>query len=256
MVANSFVRKYKFDIHWNKNYCKEISRMKKVVAQQFLFPLLNYLKSHSSSKVLDAGCGNGVHAEVLTSNSEITKGSFFVGIDVSLSVLRAAQGCKQTGWRFVRGNISKLPFGDGQFDAVFSFGVLGYTEDPFHSFSELCRVTKVGGLLGVWMYPKVSGMIWYILSFIRKVCRVTRPIGPRLIADCIVPFLGILPTCSKLSLANASWRQCREVVLVNIVPTQLFFPEPPEIEDWFVKNRIKIISKDNNTPITMWGEKC
>jgi len=76
-----------------------------------------------------------------------------------------------------------------------------------------------------------------------------------LIADCIVPFLGLLPTRSKMSLANASWRQCREVVLVNIAPSQLYFPQEAEIEGWFAKNDVETVWRDDKAPVTLWGKK-
>ncbi len=94
-----------------------------------------------------------------------------------------------------------------------------------------------------------------LFSTIRKFCRVTGPIGSRLIADFIVPFLSFLPTRSGLNLANASWKQCREVVLVNIAPQQLAFFSKDEIKNWFVANSIDLIYEDSANPITLWGQK-
>ena len=173
-----------------------------------------------------------------------------------MSALLASQKRGRRRWTFIQGDVGKLPFKDTQFDVVFSFGVLAYTEYPFLSFTELCRITRPGGYIGIWVYPKIGGLGGVLLAFVRKICHLTGSIGCRLIADVIVPFLGFLPTRSKLSLANASWRQCREVVLVNIALSQLYYPEPSEVEDWFVKNNVKIISRDDTAPITLWGEKC
>lgn len=245
-----------FDQHWDKNYSKEIPPTKKVEARQFLRPLFDYEKSHSRVFVLDAGCGDGVHLEVIAKSGIVPEGSLLVGLDISMSVLRIIRQRQQGKWAFVQGDVGKMPFRDGRFDIVFSFGVLAYADSPFLSFSELCRVTRTGGCIGIWVYPKTSGVGGALFSLVRRACQATGPIGCRLIGDCIVPFLGFLPTRSKISLANASWRQCREVVLVNIVPNQLYFPDLSEVESWFPKNNVKITRRDDVAPITLWGKKC
>ena len=246
----------KFDEHWDENFCEEIPATKRAEAQRFLRPLFDYQKSHGRVFVLDAGCGDGIHLKVITSNANALEGSSFVALDISMSALSISQRRRQINWTFVQGDVGKLPFEDNQFDIVYSFGVIAYTDNPFLSFSELCRVTRKGGYIGIWVYPKTSGVGGALFLLIRKACQVIGPRGSVLIADCIVPFLGFLPTRSKMSLANASWRQCREVVLVNVAPSQLYFPEPSEVEAWFSENNIKIVCRDDAAPITLWGEKC
>jgi hypothetical protein len=58
-----------------------------------------------------------------------------------------------------------------------------------------------------------------------------------------------------MSLANASWKECKEIVMVNIAPTQLFFPSEEEIINWFKKKNIDIKLKDEVNKITIWGIK-
>jgi hypothetical protein len=67
--------------------------------------------------------------------------------------------------------------------------------------------------------------------------------------------MPFLPTQSKLNLKNATWSQCLEIVLVNIAPKQLYFPETAEIEEWFRINNITILEIDHDNPITIWGRK-
>lgn len=222
-------------------------------------PLLDYLESYGSTFVLDAGCGDGVHVDLLTRDANVPEDRFFVGLDISMSALRVSKRrahFADSKYAFVRADVGRLPFGDNWFDAVFSFGVLAYSDNPFYSFSELCRVIRTGGFIGIWVYPQTQGVCGALFSLVRKACQLTGSIGCRLIADCIVPFLGFLPTRSKMSLANASWQQCREVVLVNIAPRQLHFPDSAEVENWFTKNNFRIICQDDANPITLWGKKC
>ncbi|QIZ69370.1 methyltransferase domain-containing protein [Oxynema aestuarii] len=246
---------YHFDSHWDENITEQIPIQKQLVAQEFLKPLFDCINLQKPALLLDAGCGNGVHARVLSTQSW-AKSSDFVGLDISLSALRsAARDLHKSSWKFVQGDLGELPFEDGQFDAAFSFGAIAYTDNPLNSFSELCRVTKKGGLVGVWIYPKTGGLMGVLFSTIRSLCQVTGSVGSRLIADCIVPFLGVLPTRSGINLANSTWKQCREVVLVNIAPDQLFFPTTSEVESWFSDYGLEIISQDDDNPITIWGKK-
>ncbi len=249
------MKTYNFDQHWNENLSAEIPLMKKREAIRFLQPLFDYQKSRHPLYVLDAGCGDGVHIEIIERSADTLEGSFFVGLDISLSALRSLRKRGHTKCVFAQGDIGKMPFGDDHFDIVFSFGALAYTDNPFYSFSELCRVARTGGYIGIWIYPKRSDVGGALFSLVRKVCQMSGPFFCRLIADCIVPFLGFLPTRSKMSLANANWRQCREVVLVNIAPSQLYFPRPPEIEGWFAKNNVEIVWQDDKAPVTIWGKK-
>jgi LSD1 subclass zinc finger protein len=251
----SFCPQHDFDEHWDKNYVPEIPKSKKVVARQFLQPLFDYVQSHGVCSVFDAGSGNGVHMEVILEDNGDGPKVSGVGMDISLSALRASRERKHHDWQFVHGDVGSCPFNDEQFDAVYSFGVLAYTDDPQHSFSEICRITKPGGLVGVWIYPKVKGIMGALFSIVRKTCQLTGPIGTRIIADCIVPLLGLLPTRSGLNLKNASWKQCREVVLVNIEPDLLYFPEPALVEGWFLENDITICFRDDEAPVTLWGIK-
>ncbi len=244
-----------FDTHWDENITEQVPIQKQLVAHEFLKPLFDCINLQKPALLLDAGCGNGVHAQLLSTQS-LAKTIELVGLDISLSALRsAAQNLPTSTWKFVQGDIGELPFEDGQFDAVFSFGAIAYTDNPLNSFSELCRVTKKGGVIGIWIYPKTGSIMGILFSAIRSLCQITGFVGSRLIADCIVPFLGVLPTRSGINLSNSTWKQCREVVLVNIAPDQLFFPDTEEVENWFSDYRVEIISQDNDNPITIWGKK-
>jgi ubiquinone/menaquinone biosynthesis C-methylase UbiE len=74
------------------------------------------------------------------------------GIDIEESQFaKAREQAEQEGLNieFQTANISHLPFGDGYFDAVFSHAVLQHLTDPDAALTELRRVLKPGGLIGV-----------------------------------------------------------------------------------------------------------
>lgn len=141
------------------------------------------------------------------------------------------------------------------FDAVFSYGVLNYTDRPGDSFRELIRVLKKGGLLGIFVSNREGGALGFLYNAVRWICRITGEPGTRLIANALVPFLGFLPTQSKVSLANASWRHCREVAQVNITPDKRFFFRRSDISDWFEEYQLETIVEFEDSPLTFWGIK-
>jgi SAM-dependent methyltransferase len=246
-----------FDLHWKENRGAVIPAVKAHEAQKFLSPLFAaHHKTEPPVNILDIGCGDGVHVEAVLHRMTAAKRNLWVGVDISLPALVASQQRGRGRWSFVQGDAGRLPLKSGMFDAVFSFGSIAYTQDPPGTFREMCRMVRRGGLIGMWIYPKTKGIRGVLFSWVRELCAFSGHRGTRLIADCIVPLLPFLPTRSKISLANADWRQCREVVLVNIAPERLYFPDATEVRKWFTTNQIRIISWDDQAPITVWGEKC
>lgn len=248
-----FVEKHDFDEHWDDNFTSEIPKTKIDTGNTFFSSVQAYL-SAPNIRILDAGCGDGVQASLLT--KIFSPDSKYYGIDISLSAVSCtAKRLKGSDATLIAADVANTPFKDCFFDAVFSFGVLAYTPEPEKSFDELMRVLKVGGIIGIWIYPKTKGIGGSLFSIVRKTCKIGGKHITSGIANLIVPFMGLMPTQSKMSLANASWKQCREVVMVNIAPEQLYFPDPEEIKAWFDKNGIEIITNDKSNLITIWGRK-
>lgn len=241
-----------FDDHWSLFSDESVSQKKIRDASGFLAPAIDDYRGKKIA-VLDAGCGNCVHAGALK-NGIFDKDSIFVGLDISIIGMLTAQR-RIPDWFLVNGDILRAPFVGNSFDMVFSFGVLGYTDNPRRSFDELCRVTKKGGMVGIWLYPHKKGLSGRLFSITRALARSMGPSGAGMIANIIVPFLIVLPTRSKMNLFNATWKQCREVVMVNIEPEKLLFFERDEIIRWYKENNIEIVVEDRSNPITIWGRK-
>lgn len=243
-----------FDDHWDQHFNPNIPQTKLDEARRFLAPLHELDGSNNGVSILDVGCGDGVHIpqiEVLKLENGLR-----VGVDISTSALKSAQKRDlEKHWEFIHADACNLPFNDASFDVTFSYGVLAYTSNPYKAFLEMLRVTKKGGLIGLWMYPKQEGLGGLVFRTIRKLCQFGGKPVISLIANSIVPFLGFLPTSSGLHLGNATWKSCREVVMVNIAPQNLWFPLSSEIMEWFDKNDISIIDNDVSQPITIWGRK-
>jgi len=193
-----------------------------------------------------------VHAKTLD-NSCTNKLKYF-GVDISVPALLTAAH-RNNHATFIIASADELPFEDGIFDTAFSYGVLAYTSSPPRSFAEMVRVTKRGGLIGVWFYPKPSGVPDLVLKTVRYLVKVAPRLIVDFVANAIVPFLGLLPTASGVSLRTATWEQCREVVLVNIAPEQLWYPSDEEVLQLFRHEGIDVISSEHAPRVTIWGVK-
>ncbi len=92
--------------------------------------------------VLDVGCGTGFATEGLLEKAEHVH-----GLDQSPHQL--AQAFEKLGKRgpvqFYLGDAERLPFGDDQFDVVWSSGSIEYWPNPVQALEELRRVGKPGG---------------------------------------------------------------------------------------------------------------
>lgn len=72
----------------------------------------------------------------------------------------------------------------------------------------------------------------------------------------LVPLIGMMATNSKVSLKNASWEQCREILMVNLLPANLILPTEEDVEMWFRESHLSIVSRVADMPITIWAKKC
>jgi demethylmenaquinone methyltransferase/2-methoxy-6-polyprenyl-1,4-benzoquinol methylase len=101
--------------------------------------------------VLDVATGTGLVARALIRRY----GCSVVALDQSDAMLQRAEELRQrdptfaAGSRLVRGEAERLPFGDGEFDALTFTYLLRYVDDPGSVLSELARVVKPGGRIGM-----------------------------------------------------------------------------------------------------------
>ncbi|MGC8478438.1 MAG: class I SAM-dependent methyltransferase [Candidatus Micrarchaeia archaeon] len=91
-------------------------------------------------KVLDVGCGPGLHAAMLAKS-----GAIVYGIDQSEKMIELAK--KHTpGANFIVGDIYHMPYKSEFFDAAFASYVVHYFSDLDSAFKEIRRVMKKGGI--------------------------------------------------------------------------------------------------------------
>ena len=124
--------------------------------------------------VLDAGCGMGRFAEVVS-----RWGGVCVGVDLSRAVEAAAENIGTRPNVFLaQADLRRLPFRDETFDVIYSIGVLHHTPDCAASFRGLLRYLRPGGTIVVWLYAKDDSM-WMRTADVYR--RATIHMPPRLL---------------------------------------------------------------------------
>lgn len=112
---------------------------------QFFLPYLS-----SGVSVLDCGCGPG---SITLSIAALVDPGWVVGVDAGSSQIeRAISAAANSGAshaEFRTEDSYALPLGDATFDRVFSHALIEHLSDPLRAVSEMFRVLKPGGYIGV-----------------------------------------------------------------------------------------------------------
>lgn len=245
-----------FKEHWHEHAALEISPSKQAEARAFLRPLFERMEQAvEPMHILDVGCGDGVHAVALAKAG--LGAHCYYGIDLSTEAVRLTHGrmraINEARVKLQIGDALSLPYRSHVFDNVFSYGVLAYTGALETALDEMIRVCKPGGLIGVWLYPEMKGLGGTLFEFTRAVCRRLGRRLSRIIVYMIVLLLPILPVRSGVSLFNSSWRQCVEVVEVNLLPEVLEFYTLEDVLEWFHRRDMEIEFIDMDRPIAVWA---
>lgn len=236
-----------FDRHWEGH--QELLPARKLYAAQ---SFLSFSFSEGTEqKVLDVGCGDGVHLRVLEQEQPTWS---LVGVDISEEALKLASTNTHAA-RFFQCDSNNLFFQEGEFSLVFSYGVLSYTEDPEKGLAEMVRVLEVGGLLGIWLVPRPGPLKFGLMRAVRAIARRVPLKSRNLVALVLSPLLFFFPGTTGINLANSSAKACVEVIKVNLFPRTLAFPEISEVVDWFTKLPVTIVHLDTGDGLSIWARK-
>lgn len=119
--------------------------------------------AYRGKRVLEVGCGMGCMAM-----NWALQGAHVTAVDLNPVAVA------QTRRRFELFNLSgevvevdgeRLPFDDGTFDYVYSWGVLHHTPGTRQAIAEIRRVLKPGGATGVMLYNRKSFLYWFIVRW-------------------------------------------------------------------------------------------
>lgn len=123
------------------------------------FPQMMGLDRLDGKRVLEVGCGMGMHSELLK-----RAGAKLTSIDLSATSIEATTARfrhKQLDGDIRKMDAEALEFGDDEFDFVWSWGVIHHSESTARALGEIGRVLKPGGEAGIMVYS-LDGMPAYI----------------------------------------------------------------------------------------------
>jgi SAM-dependent methyltransferase len=118
-------------------------------------------------KVLDAGCGAGMGALLLF--GEMLKDCRYIGLDISTAVDVAAERFREKGipGEFIQTSLTDIPSELGNFDVVWSEGVLHHTDSTERSFEYLANRLNPGGVFMFYVYARKAPVREYVDDMIR-----------------------------------------------------------------------------------------
>ena len=137
----------KFNYSQSENPQFEAILAMRTAAKEGAF-FLPHLKN--GMRVLDVGCGPG---SITLGIAEVLGSGEVVGVDLQPAQVAKAKELSTTknikNAHFEVADANELPFPDGSFDAVFANSVLGHLPQPLQGLSEMRRVLRTGGIIGI-----------------------------------------------------------------------------------------------------------
>lgn len=123
-------------------------------SKQLFVDVFDALDLKPGAKLLDAGCGSGLAAQLAAE-----RGARVRGIDASAGMVEVAAERVPSG-TFVVGDLEQLPYADHEFDVTVAFNSIFYCMDMLAAMSELARVTRPGGrvVMTAWGTPEECEM--------------------------------------------------------------------------------------------------
>jgi SAM-dependent methyltransferase len=121
------------------------------------------LNPRQGERILDLATGTGWTARRLHA-----RGAKVVGGDIAAGLLDAARTLSPPDIKFVEVDAERMPFADGEFDALSSTCGVQFVSVPEAAAAEMARVVKKGGriALGLWVHDgAISEMFKIIKSY-------------------------------------------------------------------------------------------
>jgi 2-polyprenyl-3-methyl-5-hydroxy-6-metoxy-1,4-benzoquinol methylase len=124
--------------------------------------------------VLDVGCGSGIATQLLAE-----AGAHVTAIDLTdwaVETTRARLDAFDLSGDVRRGDAEELPFPDGSFDLVFSWGVIHHSSNMDRALAELVRVCRPGGQLVLMVYHRRS-LFFVVYRAFQRFLPLARRVG-------------------------------------------------------------------------------
>lgn len=222
--------------------------------EQFLLEVETTENEIQGKQLLDAGCGNGMLTEYLS-----TKGLITFGIDFSNSVFAAESKRKSENVCFLRGDLQQPPFADGYFDFIVSNGVIHHTPDTEYTFRKLAGTVKKEGKFFIWLYERKGTLAW---GFKRRIYDWLRAIICRLPAAVQKFIVGIFTQfiffCYKAMGKKLDYHTLNVDMFDSLTPRWRHYHTPEEVSRWYFENgfgAVRLTHWDNRYGFGVYASK-
>lgn len=122
-------------------------------------PKLMEFSEHVGERILEVGAGLGTDlAQFATAGALVTDLELSQG---HLALARENFALRGLSGEFVPGDAENMPFSDGEFDVVYSNGVIHHIPDTQRVVEEIHRVLKPGGKAIIMVYRENSVAYWH-----------------------------------------------------------------------------------------------
>lgn len=169
-----------YDFTWRHFGEREVQETWEKDSYEYVRLIPPELWSGRGKRGLEIGCGGGADLLRLSAG-----GAQLVGFDLSAGVESARRLTKHLpNVGIVQGDVHALPFGPGQFDFIYSFGVLHHLPDPQVAFAGLATLLKPGAPLITYLYEDLGDRSPFeraLLEAVRQVRRGTSRLSPGLL---------------------------------------------------------------------------
>ena len=161
-----------FGFKWEKRNTYESNAMesasKKWLLERYTLSDISLDDLIRGKTVLDAGCGSGYSASLLF--AELLNCCDYLGIDISNAVDVAKDRFAERGLRgnFLQANILDLPEEIGNFDVIFSEGVLHHTDSTERAIKYLSTRLAAGGYFMFYVYNKKAPIREFSDDYVRE----------------------------------------------------------------------------------------
>ncbi|MGH7090009.1 MAG: class I SAM-dependent methyltransferase [Stellaceae bacterium] len=146
--------RFAFGKNWQSFIDKHFSEERVAIAQQHLLGFLK-LDTLAGKRMIDIGCGSGLHSLAALRSDVLELLSF----DYDMNSVAATQKLRQLSgnpahWRVEQGSVLDNAYLEslGQFDIVYSWGVLHHTGDQWSAIRNAAGLTAPGGMFYVALY--------------------------------------------------------------------------------------------------------
>ncbi len=219
--------------------------------------------------VLDAGCGMGRYTAVAAG-----MGAEIIGLDLSKSVLKAYEKTRPYPFaHIIQADIMRLPFRNGQFDVIYSLGVLHHTPEPRQAFLQLAKRLKANGIISAWLYgtagsfadfktnplkadrvqyvksPLANRIYWLLVSLREALYRCVRKVTTRMNVPLLYMLCYPLAAMGKVPLlkyftasVHPNWRVRLQENFDWFSPEYQSHHTKEEVLGWFAEAQVDVVS--------------